>query len=420
MTQSAQLPVDEILEALDLSRAEPGIGFLEALLDRFNARVPFETATKILRSAQPLSPEEKPRGPDVFWQDHLDKGAGGTCFARVAAFGALSSALGFRGRAVLGRVERDFDHAALLIEHNEGLWICDAGFPLPRLVPARGGEVETELGRLSVSDTDRGFRVRFLEGVPEGPRSLEIFTRELLPGEFDNVWQATFRPDSRFLAAVAVRSQTRGRVVSFARGEVRIDDRHTRLVVPLIDERSRRVSDLFQIDRDLLDQAFAIAGNPPPERADARLRAFLPWGGAPKDAFDAIATPSGYRRLLEGVARIEWEEAAPDGWRFRLAPAASSDAAAPGPPAITEEVAPSSDRFELRVLRHSGATRSETFFRVETLQGECFLVREAVFSGAREDLLVHDALRGRLAGALAVDLLAWVRLLGTDPQKEAG
>src|ERR1700751_3791276 len=105
MTRSVPLPVDEILEALDLSRAEPGIGFLEALLDRFNARVPFETATKILRSAQPLSPEEKPRSPDIFWKDHLDKGAGGTCFARVAAFGALSSALGFQGRAVLGRVE---------------------------------------------------------------------------------------------------------------------------------------------------------------------------------------------------------------------------------------------------------------------------------------------------------------------------
>src|SRR5215510_5107072 len=106
MIQSS-LPIDDILEALDLSRAQPGIGFLEALLDRFNARVPFETATKILRSAEPLPQPEKPRWPEVFWKDHLEKGAGGTCFARVAAFGALLGGLGFRGRAVLGRVERD-------------------------------------------------------------------------------------------------------------------------------------------------------------------------------------------------------------------------------------------------------------------------------------------------------------------------
>ncbi|HEY6930583.1 MAG TPA: arylamine N-acetyltransferase [Thermoanaerobaculia bacterium] len=419
MTPSVPIPVDDILEALDLSRAEPGTGFLEALLDRFNARVPFETATKILRSAQSLPPEEKPRWPDVFWTDHLEKGAGGTCFARVAAFGALLSALRFRCRTVLGRVERDFDHASLLVEDRHGLWICDAGFPLPALVPARASEVETELGRLGVEETARGFRVQFLEGVPEGPRSLEIFTRELSTGEYDGHWRATFRADSRFLAAVAVRSQTRGRVVSFAGGEVRVDDRHTRLVVPLVDERSRRVSDLFGIDRDLLDQAFAIVGDPPPERADARLSAFLPYEGTPQQAFDALATPSAYRRLLDGVARVESEEAAADGWRFRLAPPTSSRGAAELSP-LAEEVTPSPDRFELGVRRQSGPTRSETFFRAETRQGETFLVREAVFSGAREDLLVHDALRGRLAGALAVDLLAWARLLRADLPKEIG
>ncbi|HEX7251246.1 MAG TPA: hypothetical protein VF376_00100, partial [Thermoanaerobaculia bacterium] len=87
---------------------------------------------------------------------------------------------------------------------------------------------------------------------------------------------------------------------------------------------------------------------------------------------------------------------------------------------LAEEVTPSPDRFELRVQRQSGSTRSETFFRTETRQGETFLVREAVFSGAREDLLAHDALRGRLAGALAVDLLAWARLLRPDLSKKIG
>jgi hypothetical protein len=38
-------------------------------------------------------------------------------------------------------------------------------------------------------------------------------------------------------------------------------------------------------------------------------------------------------------------------------------------------------------------------------------VREATLSGRRQDLLRNDSLRGRLAGALAVDLLAWARML---------
>src|SRR6266849_71215 len=119
------LPVEEILEALDLSRAEPGSGYLQALFSRFNARVPFEIASKMLRHAAVADPHEKPRRPDVFWREHADLGTGGTCFARVAAFDALLRGLGFETRKVLGRVERDFDHAALRVEGGIGAVICD-------------------------------------------------------------------------------------------------------------------------------------------------------------------------------------------------------------------------------------------------------------------------------------------------------
>ena len=40
-----------------------------------------------------------------------------------------------------------------------------------------------------------------------------------------------------------------------------------------------------------------------------------------------------------------------------------------------------------------------------------YLTREAELTGRREDLLRNDSLRGRLAGSLAVDLLAWARML---------
>ena len=76
------IPVEDILEALDLSRAEPGSGFLSALFVRFNARVPFENASKIVRNAEVADLDEKPRTPEIFWQDHLERGTGGTCFAR--------------------------------------------------------------------------------------------------------------------------------------------------------------------------------------------------------------------------------------------------------------------------------------------------------------------------------------------------
>ena len=110
------IAADEILEALDLSRAEPGAGFLEALFSRFNAKVLFENVSKIVRHADVPDPAAKPRTPDVFWKDHLELGAGGTCFARVAAFDALLTALGFRTRRALGRVRNPNDHAALFVQ----------------------------------------------------------------------------------------------------------------------------------------------------------------------------------------------------------------------------------------------------------------------------------------------------------------
>ena len=83
------IPADDILEDLDLSRAEPGSGYLERLFLRFNDRVPFETASKILRASRAPDRASRPRTPGVFWADQLASGTGGTCFARVAAFAAL-------------------------------------------------------------------------------------------------------------------------------------------------------------------------------------------------------------------------------------------------------------------------------------------------------------------------------------------
>src|ERR1700674_3593906 len=142
MNQFLPLPIDDILDALDLSRAEPGLGFLEALFSRFVSRVPFENASKILRNAQESEPARKPRRPEVFWRERLETGSGGTCFARVEAFGALVLDLGFSVRRALGRVRDDFDHAALFIERDGRVMLCDVGYPLPFVLPAKPGDYD--------------------------------------------------------------------------------------------------------------------------------------------------------------------------------------------------------------------------------------------------------------------------------------
>lgn len=393
---------EDVLEALELSAEDPSLPFLERLFGRFLARVPFETASKIIRNQMVAYPAEKPRTPDVFWADFLESGAGGTCFARVAAFDALLQSLGFASRKVLGRVLADFDHAALFVTVGGREWLADVGFPLPALLPAGGGEVETEAALLEATETERGLEARFLSGVPEGPRRLEVFRAPVADEEFLAHWRATFRPDSKFLGNVSILRRDGPRVIAFARGEVRVDDRHTRTRIPLAGDRASRLAVLFGIDEGLLRRAFSIAGDPEPEIADARVTAWLSIEGDPEHAFGAIATPDGYRRLMEGVADVTAE-----GWRFRLSPPGAADAG------FEEEVTPDPGRRALAVHRKYPDGREVPLeFRVEVREGETWLVREAVLSGAREDLLRNDHARGRLAGTLAVDLLAWARRVG--------
>jgi N-acetyltransferase len=397
------IPLDEVLEALELPRAGPGIGYLRSLFARFNERIPFETASKIARHADVSDPREKPRRPDVFWADHFARGTGGTCFARVAAFDALASRLGFEARVALGRVLTDFDHAALLVTASGEDWICDVGFPLPALLPCREGEAESALGALRVTRTTGGWRVEMLEGVPEGPRSLEIFAAPVDSGDFDRHWESTFRAESKFLNAVSLRAERSGRTISFAAGEVRVDDLHSRTRIPLPRPRAPILEEQFGVDRDLLERAFSLTSDPDPAIADAEIRVYLETEGAPARAFAAIASPEGYGRLMSGAAHATPMDTTGAGFRVRLSPREGQGDAG----VVEEEITPRPEDFAVAVKRAS----QETFYEAVTRGARTFLVRRAVLSGPRLDLLRNDSLRGRFAGTLAVDLLAWGRLV---------
>lgn len=402
------IPADDILEALDLSRAEPGSGFLDALFARFNAKVPFENASKIVRNARVADPAARPRTPEIFWEDHLASGTGGTCFARVAAFEALLASLGFRCRKALGRVLKDEDHAALLVETAAGESIVDVGFPLPAILPARPGRSATSQGELEVAATARGFRIAFLEGIPESPREIEIHAGPVDDERFAALWRETFRTGARFLNEVVLRRDLGNRVLSFAAKEVRVDDLHSRLCVPLAAPREAALSELFGIDAAILAEAFAATARGPVDvPANAWLTAYLETDSTPGEAFAAIATPQGYQRLLAGVADVAVAAETPASYRLTL-----SAPSAEGPGAtLEEEVTTDAAQRRVRVVRRHGDSEAVSAYQVLERGSKVYLVREATLAGRREDLLRNDSLRGRLAGTLAVDLLAWTRRL---------
>jgi arylamine N-acetyltransferase len=407
-TLDSQL-LEDVLASLEVSPATPGPGLLSALFARFNARVPFENATKIVRDAEIADPAAKPRTPDVFWREHLELGAGGTCFARVAAFDALLSSLGFSCRIALGRVREDFDHAALLVETAAGAVIADVGFPLPALLPARAGMAETPVHDLTVEETERGWRVTYDGGVPDGPRELEVFSAAVPPGELETRWRATFRSGSTFLTSVVLRVDRGERMLSFARGELRVDDRHTRLTLPLGPPRARALSEAFGVDEAILARALEIAGDPAPAAAAPTLTAYLETSAGADAAFEAIATSGGYRRLLEGLGSVDAEEQGAQAFRLSVRPEAP-----PGEgqaPSLSETVRVRRADRALDVVREGSGSRAAFTLRALQRDGQSWLVREAPVSLPAEALLRNDSLRGRLAGTFAADLLGWARLL---------
>jgi hypothetical protein len=257
------------------------------------------------------------------------------------------------------------------------------------------------MGPVAVTATSRGWEAVLEEGVPEGPRRLEVFSAPVESAEFARTWEATFRPDSKFLTAVALRKQLEARAVSFARGELRVDDRHSRTSIPLVAPRAGALEQAFGVSAELLDAAFAIAGDPDPVSPDAEVAVYLETPASPETAWSAIGSPSGYAALFEGVADAAVEATGARSWRARLAIAG-------GAPVVAEASADDASRV-LTVTRESPASR--TSWAVEEKDGSVHLVRRARLAGPRLDLLRNDSLRGRLAGTLAVDLLGWARLV---------
>jgi hypothetical protein len=205
------------------------------------------------------------------------------------------------------------------------------------------------------------------------------------------------------------------RVLSFARGEVRVDDRHSRLAIPLPPPRARRIAELFGLEEDPVARALARSSDPSSELPGATLTAYLETDASPEAAFAAIGSPEAYHRLMSGVARVASSEATAAGWRLELEAPGDGAPAPSGAERFAEEVRAEPGAAKLEVRRIYPGRSYESSFEARMLRGATYLLRRLTFEGEREDLLRNDSARGRLAGTLAVDLLAWARQIATGP-----
>ncbi len=386
------------LDALGLSVRAPDLSFLREIYRAFSSQVPFESASKIVRDRQVEDLADKPRRPGTFWKDFEELGAGGTCFARVAAFEELLRQLGFSSKLLLGEIRSPESHAALLVTLDDTDWLVDAGYPLPDILPFEPADLETPRGHLRMALSGDSATIVFASG-PEAGRRIRFDRRAVTRQQFEAAWRRTFSPDSIFLTDVILRREIEGRVLRFHRGEVQILDASSRTRVPLLEQRSRKLAEIFGIEEELLSGALDRTGDPDPPSRAARVEVFRE-GDDSARMLEFLATPEGYRRFARGLGSVEIHPTGARSFEARITPER-------GEPA-TELVRFDPDRSALTIDRDFGLKR--TGFEIETTDLGPRLVRYGELPDAREEFLRSDLGRSRIAAVLAMDLAALSRL----------
>jgi arylamine N-acetyltransferase len=127
--------IDGALEFLSLRRRQPTFEYLNALIEAFIHKTPWESVTRILKRDAAQETADCPRFPREVWRDAMNFGGGGTCFEINYAFFALLNALGYEGCMTLNDMnEARKCHAAIVILVNGQNYLVDVSVPLPRAV----------------------------------------------------------------------------------------------------------------------------------------------------------------------------------------------------------------------------------------------------------------------------------------------
>ncbi|MBT3182202.1 MAG: arylamine N-acetyltransferase [Deltaproteobacteria bacterium] len=142
--------VKDFLKLIGVRPNRPDLKWLTLLAKSFH-RMPYENLTKIIRLHEIADPALRPRMPEVVIADHLDLGAGGTCFSLTYFFEQILSEVGYKLYTVL--CDRSYGpdtHCALIVEVDDSKYLVDPGYLMeaPLIVPPFGSSVQN--GKSSV------------------------------------------------------------------------------------------------------------------------------------------------------------------------------------------------------------------------------------------------------------------------------
>ena len=276
-----QVPIDveAPLRFLELAREKPSLDYLRRLAVHYKERVPWETASRILRNATVEDQSARPRRPAEFWQLAVEQGTGGTCFESNYAFWALLGALGFDCELRINDMPArgsERCHAAIVVRLDGKRYLTDVGYSFPFYEPLpltsakehniRGPGYAYDILRIAPNRYELRSPV---ENGLDGVAQMYVLVDEPVdPPAFDARVVEDYGPAGLFLDAVALFQAWPDRTLSIyseARGLARFDGEKWQRDLPLDQSRDSHLAELFGVPVDLLRHAFALTAKDRPE-----------------------------------------------------------------------------------------------------------------------------------------------------------
>jgi hypothetical protein len=257
----------DILSYLGVEPAKAGLGLLDLLVDAYGRRVPWESASRIVRREQVADTAACPRWPPIFWDDAQARGTGGTCFESNLAFFALLEALGFEGYLTINNMMETIGCHTAIVAHLEGQpYLVDAGYPVLCPVPLdQRRPVERATPYLTYTVTPLEPQRYLVENRPHPrPYMFHLIDQPVAEGDYLRATADDYGPRGLFLDRVIIRKVVDGDVWRFDgnvepyvleqfRGGQRIEH-------PLDHDPAAQLGAHFGIDAPLVREALALAG----------------------------------------------------------------------------------------------------------------------------------------------------------------
>lgn len=188
--------VQDFLKLVRIDPPKPSVNALGELVRAF-MRFPYENLTKIIRADREPDPIKRMRTPDIVLGDHLDIGAGGTCFSLTRFFHSVLTRCGYpSGPVMCDRSYGPDTHCALIAEVEGSRYLVDPGYLLehPVELPMEGSaRIETPLSEARL--TRLGETSQYLLSTVNGGRETiryRLKDSDVGEAEFKKRWIDSF------------------------------------------------------------------------------------------------------------------------------------------------------------------------------------------------------------------------------------